>query len=333
MKTVLVTGGAGFIGSRFIEHMLGKYPAYRIVNADALTYAGQLEHLAAVEGNPRYAFVKADIRDPEKINALFAEYGFDYVVNLAAETHVDRSINDPAPFLSTNVLGAGVLLDAALKLWRAPDGTYKSGARFLQASTDEVYGALEGSTAFTEMSPLLPRNPYAASQAAADMLARAYFITHGLPVAVARSSNNYGPRQFPEKLIPLAVKCCAEGRPVPVYGDGSQLRDWLHVDDNCAALDIILHEGLPGEAYNVSGGCERKNLEVVRRIAELAGEPSCVEHVADRPGHDRRYFMDASKLKRLGWRPKRAFEEGLKETVAWHLARVGYKINDLEVWK
>lgn len=300
--------------------MLEAHPAYRFVNVDALTYAGRLENLAAVENDPRYAFIKADICDRRTMEAFFAEHDFDYVVNLAAQTHVDRSIAEPAPFLTANVLGTGVLLGAALQHWRAPDGTYKGGVRFLQASTDEVYGASEGGACFTEASPLSPRNPYAVSKAAADMLARAYFDTYGLPVVIARSSNNYGPRQFPEKLIPLAVKSCMEKKPIPVYGDGSQMRDWLHVDDNCAALDLILHKGRIGEAYNVSGNCEKENLEVVRRIVELTGSPaSLIRHVADRPGHDRRYSMDASKLARLGWRPGRAFEDGLRETVEWYL--------------
>lgn len=317
MQTVLVTGGAGFIGSRFIRLLLTKYPSITVVNFDALTYAANPISLSEFEGNPRYTFLKADIRDRSAVEAIFEAYDIDCVVNFAAETHVDRSILDPDTFLSVNVLGTGVLLNAALKSWRRDDGTYKKGVRFLQVSTDEVYGTNNGKAGFQENAPLLPNNPYAASKASADMLVRAYYQTYALPVITTRSSNNFGPRQHIEKLIPLVIKACAEGMRIPVYGDGMQMRDWLYVDDNCEAIDLVLRKGKIGEAYNLCSGYEMPNIEVVKRIVSLMGaSETLIEYVKDRPGHDRRYTMDCTKLKRLGFQIKVPFEERLKDTVA-----------------
>ncbi len=317
MQTVLVTGGAGFIGSRFIRLLLTKYPSITIVNFDALTYAANLKSLAEFEGNPRYTFFKADIRDRSTVEAVFEAHDIDSVVNFAAETHVDRSILDPDTFLSVNVLGTGVLLNAALKNWRRHNGIYKKDVRFLQVSTDEVYGTNNGEEGFRENAPLLPNNPYAASKASADMLVRAYYQTYALPAIITRSSNNFGPRQHKEKLIPLVIKACAEGKSIPVYGDGMQMRDWLYVDDNCEAIDLVLNKGNIGEVYNVCSGYEMPNIEVINRIVSLMGaSETLLEHVLDRPGHDRRYTMDCTKLKRLGFQIKMPFEEGLKDTIA-----------------
>ncbi|HWR19935.1 MAG TPA: dTDP-glucose 4,6-dehydratase [Clostridia bacterium] len=320
METVLVTGGAGFIGSRFIRLLLTKYPSITIVNLDVLTYAANLISLSEFEGNPRYTFFKADIRARSAVEAIFEAHDIECVVNFAAETHVDRSILDPDTFLSVNVLGTGVLLNAALKNWRRHDGTYKKGVRFLQVSTDEVYGTNNGEAGFQENAPLLPNNPYAASKASADMLVRAYYQTYALPVIITRSSNNFGPHQHIEKLIPLVIKACAEGKRIPVYGDGMQMRDWLYVDDNCEAIDLVLKKGNLGETYNVCSDFEMPNIEVVKRIVSLMGaSETLIEYVKDRPGHDRRYTMDCTKLKRLGFQIKVPFEERLKDTIAQYL--------------
>ncbi len=309
---ILVTGGAGFIGSNFIRYMLGEHPDCRIVNLDLLTYAGNLENLADLEGNERYRFVRGDIGDASLLEELFSE-GLDAVVNFAAESHVDRSIEDPGHFLHTNVLGTQALLEAARR---------HGVSRFLQVSTDEVYGSCEEGTAFTEQSPLAPNSPYSASKAAADLLCRAYGKTYGLPVLLTRCSNNYGPYQFPEKLIPLFITNALADEPLPVYGDGLYVRDWIFVLDHCHALDLVLREGRPGEIYNIGADEPRTNLEITRLILERLGkDPALIRHVKDRPGHDRRYAIDSSKLHReLGWRPRTPFEEGMARTIEWYMS-------------
>jgi dTDP-glucose 4,6-dehydratase len=309
---ILVTGGAGFIGSNFVRHMIEAYPDYQIVNLDLLTYAGNLENLAGLEGQENYRFVRGDIADPDRMEDLFTE-GLDGVVNFAAESHVDRSIEDPTHFLRTNVLGTQVLLETAKRF---------GVERFVQVSTDEVYGSLEGEGRFTEESPLEPNSPYSASKAAADLLCRAYWKTHKLPVLVTRCSNNYGPYQFPEKLIPLFITNALADEPLPVYGDGLHVRDWIYVGDHCCALDRVLHDGRPGEIYNIGADEERTNLEITQRILEtLEKDPSLIRHVKDRPGHDRRYAIDSSKIQReLGWQPETPFSEGMSRTVGWYIS-------------
>jgi dTDP-glucose 4,6-dehydratase len=312
---LLVTGGAGFIGSNFIRHVLRAHPDWEVVNLDKLTYAGNLANLEDVADNPRYKFVKGDIADRESIDRLFAEECFDAVVNFAAESHVDRSILDASPFIETNVKGTQVLLEAARK---------HKVKRFVQISTDEVYGSLGKEGAFTEQSPLLPNSPYAASKAAADLLCRAYYKAYGIPVIITRSSNNYGPYQFPEKLIPLMIRNALHDKPLPVYGTGENVRDWLYVKDNCRALDLILQKGRVGEIYNIGGGCEKRNIDVVRMILRHLGKPeSLIKFIPDPRGaaHDFRYALDCSKIKKeLQWEATVGFEEGLRRTVEWYLA-------------
>ena len=264
-NTVLVTGGAGFIGSNFIKFMLDKYPDYRIINIDALTYAGNLENLKDIYGNPNYTFIKADIRDRNKIEEIFSMFSIDFVVNLAAESHVDRSIEDPEVFLTTNVIGTQTLLDVAKRHWKIKPYDkycceYMNGVKFLQVSTDEVYGALGKTGMFVETMPLMPNSPYSASKASADLVVRAYHETFGLPINITRCSNNYGPYQFPEKLIPLMINNCLKDKDLPVYGDGMQVRDWLHVSDHCSAIDVVLHKGVDGEVYNIAGNNEKANI-------------------------------------------------------------------------
>lgn len=327
MNRVLVTGGAGFIGSNFIRYFLKhQQDISLLVNFDFLTYAGNLENLTDCESDPRYRFVRGDVRDYGQVKHLFLEYDFDTVVHFAAESHVDRSITDPELFLTTNVLGTRALLDAAKEQWNIDprnkySQTYKPGVRFLQISTDEVYGALGPAGKFTERSPLLPNSPYSASKASADLLVRAYGQTFGLPVNITRCSNNYGPYQFPEKLIPLMVHNALLDKPLPVYGDGMQVRDWLHVEDHCAAITAVLERGLVGEVYNIGGSSERTNLELIRLILrELEKSEDLITYVQDRPGHDRRYAIDHTKItETLSWSPVYTFEEGIHETVQWYL--------------
>lgn len=326
MKTILVTGGAGFIGSNFVKMMLKKHTDYRIINLDALTYAGNLENLKDIVGNPKYVFIKADIRDREKIDEVFKKYDVDSVVNFAAESHVDRSIEEPEIFLTTNIIGTQVLLDTARKYWKInPDDKYcrkyKPGVKFLQVSTDEVYGALGNTGLFVETMPLKPNSPYSASKASADLVVRAYNRTYGMPVNITRCSNNYGPYQFPEKLIPLMINNCLKGKNLPVYGDGMQVRDWLHVSDHCEAIDTVLHKGKDGEVYNIGGNNEKANIEIVKLIIKtLDGSEDLIKYVKDRPGHDRRYAIDNTKITtELGWKPAYTFEEGIKETIQWYL--------------
>lgn len=309
---LLITGGAGFIGSNFVLYMAKQYPEYQLVNVDVLTYAGNLENLRSVENNPNYRFVKADIADRDALEPVFAE-GVDAVINFAAESHVDRSILQPDIFVRTNIMGTQTLLDLAKQ--------YKV-AKFVQVSTDEVYGTLGETGLFTEQTPLAANSPYSASKAGADLLVRAYHETFGMNVNITRCSNNYGPYQFPEKLIPLMIQNALNDKPLPVYGDGLNVRDWLYVEDHCSAIDLVLHKGVSGEVYNVGGNNERNNLQVVRTIlAELNKPESLITHVADRLGHDRRYAIDADKIRNeLGWSPKYDYENGIKETIRWYLS-------------
>jgi dTDP-glucose 4,6-dehydratase len=310
MTTVLVTGGCGFIGSNFIRWLLETDPGVSIINFDALTYAGNLDNLADVAGSPCYRFVKGDVTDRRAVRNALAG-GVDAIIHFAAESHVDRSIHDSGPFVRTNLLGTQVLLDSARE--------FRVG-RYVQVSTDEVYGSLGSTGAFTEETPLAPNSPYAASKAAADMLVRSYVHTFDLPAVVTRCSNNYGPYQFPEKLIPLFITRLMRDEPVPVYGDGGQVRDWIHVLDHCRAIERVWHEGRVGEVYNVGGRCEKTNLELTYTLLDLLGKPrSLISHVTDRLGHDRRYAIDCTKIQReLGWRPEVSFEEGLRETAYWY---------------
>ncbi|GGF58847.1 dTDP-glucose 4,6-dehydratase [Paenibacillus albidus] len=310
---VLVTGGAGFIGGNFVQYMVDKYPDYDIVNLDALTYAGDLTKHKAIENKANYRFVKADIADRDVISALFAEEQFEYVVHFAAESHVDRSITDPGIFVRTNVMGTQVLLDAA-----KANGIKK----FVHVSTDEVYGELDfdPTVFFTEDTPLQPNSPYSASKASSDLLVRAYHETFGLPMNITRCSNNYGPYHFPEKLIPLTISKVVNEQEVPVYGDGKNIRDWLHVWDHCAAIDLVLHEGISGEVYNVGGHNEKTNLEVVKTIiAALGKSEDLITFVTDRLGHDKRYAIDPTKLEQLGWKPTYNFETGIAQTIEWYM--------------
>lgn len=308
---LLITGGAGFIGSNFVHYMLNKYKEYSIINLDALTYAGNLETLKKIENEPNYRFVHGDITDSNIIETIFND-GIDVVVNFAAESHVDRSITDPGIFVKTNVLGTQVLLDAAKKY-----GVKK----YVQVSTDEVYGTLGDSGYFTEETALAPNSPYSASKAGADLLVQAYHETFGLPVNITRCSNNYGPYHFPEKLIPLMILNALNDKPLPVYGDGLNVRDWLHVEDHCSAIDLVVHKGADGEVYNVGGHNERANIDVVKTILTHLNKPeSLIKFVEDRLGHDRRYAIDATKLRtELGWEPKYIFETGLEQTINWYL--------------
>ncbi len=326
MKTILVTGGAGFIGSNFIKLMLEKHPDYKIINIDALTYAGNLENLKDIGGNPNYDFIKVDIRDRAKVEEIFKNNEVTSVVNFAAESHVDRSIEDPEVFLTTNIIGTQVILDTAKKYWKVnPDDKYckeyKPGVKFLQVSTDEVYGALGETGMFVETMPLMPTSPYSASKASADMIVRAYNETFGMPVNITRCSNNYGPYQFPEKLIPLMINNGLKEKDLPVYGDGMQVRDWLHVSDHCSAIDTVLHKGKDGEVYNIGGNNEKANISIVKLIIETLGKSeNLIKYVKDRPGHDRRYAIDNTKITtELGWEPAYTFEQGMKETIQWYL--------------
>jgi len=307
---LLVTGGAGFIGSNFIHYILKKYPSYRIVNLDVLTYAGNLENLKEAENNPKYKFVKGNICDEKLVNELMK--GIDIVVHFAAESHVDRSILNSEDFIKTNINGTRTLLEAAKN---------NGGKRFHHISTDEVYGSLgKNDPAFNEKTPYDPRSPYSASKASSDHLARAYFHTYNLPVTISNCSNNYGPYQFPEKLMPLFITNLMEGKKVPVYGTGENVRDWLFVEDHCRAIDKIIHQGKIGETYCVGGDCEKTNLEITREILKMMGKgEENIEYVKDRPGHDKRYAIDFSKIKNeLGWEPKISFEEGIKKTIEWY---------------
>jgi dTDP-glucose 4,6-dehydratase len=310
MDRVLVTGGCGFIGSNFIHYLLQKDSNVTVVNFDRLTYAGNPANLEDVGDHPRYCFVQGDIADPDAVRKVMGD-GINAIINFAAESHVDRSIHDAAPFVRTNIVGTQVLLDAAREF---------RVARYLQVSTDEVYGSLGPTGSFTEETPLAANSPYAASKAAADLLVRSYAHTFGLPGLITRCSNNYGPYQFPEKLLPLFITNLLRDEPVPVYGDGLNVRDWIHVRDHCTALERVWRGGQPGEVYNIGGRCERTNLELTHQLLEIMSKPrSLLRYVTDRLGHDRRYAIDCSKIERtLGWRPVVSFEEGLRDTVRWY---------------
>ena len=310
---LLVTGGAGFIGSNFVRHVLRAHRAWAVVNLDKLTYAGNLENLADLQGNPRHVFVRGDIAAPSDVRRLFRQHRFDAVVNFAAESHVDRSIHmGPKAFIRTNILGTQTLIDAAL--------AHKVG-RFLQVSTDEVYGSLGPDGYFTEDTPVQPNNPYSATKASADFMVRAAHHSHGLDAVITRCSNNFGPYQFPEKLIPLMIANALDGKPLPVYGDGLHVRDWIYVLDHCSAIDLVLREGKSGEVYNIGGNYDVPNIEIVRGILRLLGKAeSLITYVKDRPGHDRRYAMDSRKIQReLGWKPAHPFQAALRDTVAWYV--------------
>lgn len=308
MKRILVTGGAGFIGSNFVRYMLNTYPEVHIINLDALTYAGNRENLTDLENEPRHLFYHGDIRNREVVDNLMSNV--DAVVNFAAETHVDRSIHEAGDFLQTDVMGTFTLLESAKK---------HNIKRFLYISTDEVYGSIdEGS--FKEVDPLKPSSPYSASKAGGDLLAHSYFVTYGLPVVVTRSSNNFGPYQYPEKLIPFFVTNAIDDKPLPLYGDGLNVRDWLYVVDNCAAIDIVLRKGDIGESYNVGGDCELTNIDITHQILDILGKPeSLIQPVKDRPGHDRRYSVDTAKIRKLGWAPRPDFQPLLETTVKWYV--------------
>ncbi|MBU3159392.1 dTDP-glucose 4,6-dehydratase [Clostridium frigoris] len=327
MKTYLVTGGAGFIGSNFVHYMLNKYSKdIKIVNFDKLTYAGNLENLKEIEDRTNYTFVQGDVCDKELVEKLFKKYDFDYVVNFAAESHVDRSIKEPEIFVKTNVLGTVNLLNCAKNAWETQNG-FKNGAKFLQVSTDEVYGSLGESGYFVETTPIDSHSPYASSKAASDLMVKAYSDTYKMPINITRCSNNYGAYQFPEKLIPLLINNCLHHEDLPVYGDGLNIRDWLYVEDHCKAIDMVIESGRLGEVYNIGGHNEKTNILIVNSIISYLNEnvdkeitQDLIKHVADRLGHDRRYGIDPTKIKdELGWYPETTFEVGIKRTIQWYL--------------
>jgi dTDP-glucose 4,6-dehydratase len=330
MRTILVTGGAGFIGSNFVRQWIAEEEGL-LVNLDKLTYAGNLESLADIENSPRYIFFRGDICDGRLVRELLFQHRCQAAIHFAAESHVDRSIEGPAEFVQTNVVGTFRLLEAARQYWAELPEPEKSHFRFVHVSTDEVYGSLGPEGRFTETTPYAPSSPYSASKAAADHFARAYHHTYKMPVLVTNCSNNYGPYQFPEKLIPLMILNALDGKPLPVYGDGQNVRDWLYVEDHCRAIRTVLGKGIPGEVYNIGGDTQRTNLEVVQEVTEIidrlvpdlphAPSSSLITFVADRPGHDRRYAIDAAKIReQLGWRPREEFRSGLEQTVKWYLS-------------
>jgi len=334
MYTILVTGGAGFIGGCFVRQVIDG-TNHQVINLDKLTYAGNLDSLEPIAGNPRHVFVHGDITDGALMLELLREHNVTHVVNFAAESHVDRSIDGPAEFVQTNVVGTFRLLEAARKYWHDSTPSQRNEFRFLHVSTDEVYGSLGTDGLFTESTPYAPNSPYSASKAASDHFVRAYHHTYGMPTLITNCSNNYGPYQFPEKLIPLMILNAVDGKPLPVYGDGQNIRDWLFVEDHCRAIRKVLFEGAPGEVYNIGGSCERTNLQVVNAICatvdrlrpSLPHSPcsSLVTYVKDRPGHDRRYAIDSSKIRReLGWHPQQDFESGLELTVQWYLENAAW---------
>ena len=310
MTKLLITGGAGFIGSNFIKYILNKYPNYEIINLDALTYCGNLENLTDIESNPNYTFIKGDICDNVLVTDITKDV--DYIINFAAESHVDRSISDPEIFIKSNILGTQVLLDAARKA---------NIKKYLQISTDEVYGSLGKEGYFTENTPLSANSPYSASKAGADLMVRAYHNTFKLPINITRCSNNYGPYQFPEKLIPLMISNALENKKLPIYGNGKNIRDWLHVYDHCSAIDLVLHKGKNGEIYNIGGNNEKQNIDIVKLILKNLNKPeTLIQYVKDRPGHDQRYAIDSTKIqKELGWKPKYTFKTVINKTIQWYL--------------
>lgn len=327
MKNIMVTGGAGFIGSNFIQWLLKEDQEVTIINVDKLTYAGNLENLKDIADNKRHIFKKVDICDKERLETIMEEYKIDSIVNFAAESHVDRSIKSADEFVNTNIKGTQILLDTAKKFWNTEDVFYKEGTKFVQVSTDEVYGSLGKDGYFSEETPLNPHSPYSASKAGADMLVKAYYDTHKLPVVITRCSNNYGPYQFPEKLIPLIINNCMKHEKIPVYGDGLNVRDWLFVEDHCSAIYKALTYGKPGEVYNVGGHNERTNLHIVKTIIKYLHDnydstitEELIAYVPDRRGHDRRYGINPEKIKKeLNWEPKTRFEDGIVQTIKWYL--------------
>lgn len=335
MRNILVTGGAGFIGANFVRHMLRSSDETRVVVLDSLTYAGNLENLSGLDAS-RFKFIKGDITDAKVVDALFVDEAIDAVVNFAAESHVDRSISGPKAFIETNIMGTFVLLEAARKTWTSSEALQNS--RFIHVSTDEVYGSLGDTGYFTETTPYSPNSPYSASKASSDHLVRAYFHTYGLPVITTNCSNNYGPYQFPEKLIPLMLLNALDGKPLPVYGDGKNVRDWLYVTDHCKAIEVVLDKGRLGETYNIGGRCEMQNIEIVKLVCKEVdsliefdeglslrypyegSREQLITYVTDRPGHDRRYAIDCEKIEQeLGWKPEVTFEEGMKRTIEWYV--------------
>lgn len=331
-KTILITGGAGFIGSNFIPYFLAKYPNYRIINIDKLTYAGNLGNLTEVNDNPLYKFIHGDICNKELVAFLFREYDIKGVVHFAAESHVDNSIYSPEAFIRTNIHGTQVLLDAARTYWMSAPNKYKpdfEGCRFHHISTDEVYGSLGDSGYFTEETPYAPNSPYSASKASADLLVRSYFHTYRMNVVTTNCSNNYGPKQHSEKLIPTIIRRALQHEPIPIYGNGKNVRDWLYVQDHCRAIDLVFHKALPGETYNIGGGTEKTNLAVVQTICQILDRlkpvagisyKDLITFITDRPGHDWRYAIDAMKMKKqFGWKPEMTFKQGLILTVQWYL--------------
>lgn len=330
MKTYLVTGGAGFIGSNFIIYMLNKYEhcdKVRIINLDKLTYAGNPENLLTIENNKNYCFIHGDICDKETVTKVFESYPIDYVINFAAESHVDRSILDPDVFVKTNILGTVNLLNTAKKYWMVNNSEFKEGVKFLQVSTDEVYGSLGEEGYFTETTPLDPHSPYSAAKAAADHFVKAYFDTYRLPINITRCSNNYGPFQFPEKLIPLIINNAINHEKIPIYGDGLNIRDWLFVEDHCKAINMVINKGNIGEIYNIGGSNEKTNIDIVTIIIKYLSEKvdptintNLIKYVEDRKGHDRRYAIDSTKIKKkLGWYPETSFDNGIRYTIEWYL--------------
>ena len=326
MKTYLVTGGAGFIGSNFIIYMLKKYNDIKIINLDKLTYAGNLENLKSIEDDERYEFVQGDICDKELVSGLFKKHTIDYVAHFAAESHVDRSIKEPEIFAKTNVLGTVNMLNCAKEAWQVGEG-FKEGVKFLHVSTDEVYGSLGSEGYFMETTPLDPHSPYSSSKAGSDLMVKAYFDTYKMPINITRCSNNYGPFQFPEKLIPLLINNCLNHKELPVYGDGMNIRDWLFVEDHAKAIDMVINNGRIGQVYNVGGHNERANIQIVKTVIDYINNnvdkevtESLIKYVEDRKGHDRRYGIDPTKIKEeLGWYPETTFEVGIKKTIQWYL--------------
>ncbi|KPU43677.1 dTDP-glucose 4,6-dehydratase 2 [Oxobacter pfennigii] len=326
MKTYLVTGGAGFIGSNFVYFILNKYENIKIINLDKLTYAGNLDNLREIEKDDRYEFVFGDICDKEIVENIFNNNDIDYVVNFAAESHVDRSIKEPEIFMKTNVLGTVNILNVSKICWEDSTG-FKPGKKFLQVSTDEVYGSLGSTGYFTESTPLDPHSPYSSSKASADLMVKSYYDTYGMPINITRCSNNYGPYQFPEKLIPLIINNCLNKKFLPVYGDGLNIRDWLYVEDHCKAIDMVINNGKPGHVYNIGGHNEKTNIYIVKTIIDYLNknvdntiDENLIKYVEDRKGHDRRYAIDAAKIKNeLGWLPETTFEEGIIKTIRWYL--------------
>lgn len=334
MKTYLITGGAGFIGSNFINFLMLRHPDIKLLNLDKLTYAGNLENLKEAAKCPNYSFIHGDICDEELVGKLFKEYEIDIVVNFASESHVDRSILDPQIFVETNILGTTVLLNAAKSAWKKAGG-FKEGVKYLQASTDEVYGSLDEGGRFSETAPLAPHNIYSSSKANADLLVKAYYDTYKMPIFITRSSNNFGPFQFPEKLIPLTINNCINKGSIPVYGDGLNIRDWLYVIDNCRAIEMVLTKGRIGQVYNIGGHNEKTNINIVKTIItylhdnlDIEIDDNLITYIEDRKGHDRRYGIDTTKIKdELGWYPETMFQNGLEETIKWYLENLDWMKN------